>query len=550
MAAIAYWLFREQRYEWMTRHGVQMLARVERPLDVRLTLDRWGAETQRYWQGRESDYLTYLFERHSLEDPRIRRLVSHVADVDFGERIADWQRWRRSFERMRVAESPVVGKGEQVALKLRWQAPIGQTGAFSNLLAIDQRIYVATLGGGFGRDDDESDGVVMVDGASGAARLIYAASGKAPRDVIGLAAADGYLYVACRNGQLSCIDLEGRPQWSVTVAEGLASGPMAIDVNRNAVADIAVVTRAGRLVLLSGVKGRTVWSRDLQGAGGDAGAGSDDPELSAISAWLALASPASARQLWIIAATRGGFVYAIGATDGKPLWSRQLPAGIVAAPLTQRNAGEDHFVVATLDEHGNVWVSPAASAKDEMMAHWRVAGYGAAAGLRSFAIAEQPACLLASDVGQPQRWAAALSALDAGGVRWRVSLGGLLYAAPAVADLNADGKPEFVTVTCMNTDGQHAAELRVTSSEGHCLLRAALSAAVLCAPAVADVDGDGLLELLIADRAGVLSCYAVERFGPVTWGLYRGDIRNSGNAESAYSYSQTPAGFQAKWKPR
>lgn len=526
-----------------------MLVQVDRPLDVRLTLDRWGAETRRYWLGRERSYLTYLFERHSLEDPRIRRLVSYVADVDYSERMEDWQRWRKSYERMQRGEGPVLNKGERVGLKLRWQAPIGQTSVFSNILTIDNHIYVATLGAGFGRPDDTSDGVVMVDGQSGAARMVYATSGKQPNDVLGIAAADEHLYVACRNGQLACVDLDGRVEWTMTLAEGLASGPIALDVNRNAIADVAVASRSGRLTLLSGVKGRVLWSRDLQGVA-KATRENEDPELAAVSAWLTLTSPATSRQLQLVAATRGGFVYALNAVDGKPLWSRQLSSWVVAPPVALRYPGEESLVVNVLDEYGDVWVSAVGTRKDELIAQWRLGGYGAMAGLRTFTVADQTTFVLAADVGQPDRRAGALSALDASGVYWRYNLAGELYAAPAIADLNADGKPEIIAIACAERGQGNAADLLVLSCEGHCLLRAALSAPVLCAPVVADVDGDGLLELLIADRAGMLSCYAVERFGPVTWGLYRGDIRNSGNAEAAYSYSQTPVGFQAKWKPR
>jgi hypothetical protein len=63
------------------------------------------------------------------------------------------------------------------------------------------------------------------------------------------------------------------------------------------------------------------------------------------------------------------------------------------------------------------------------------------------------------------------------------------------------------------------------------------------------VDGDGRLELLVADQAGWLCCFATERIGPVEWGLLGGDSHNTRNRQHAYSFGQVPAGAQWNWKP-
>ena len=66
---------------------------------------------------------------------------------------------------------------------------------------------------------------------------------------------------------------------------------------------------------------------------------------------------------------------------------------------------------------------------------------------------------------------------------------------------------------------------------------------------MADVNGDGELELLIADQAGWLHCLATGQVGPVEWGLLGGDSHNTRNADNAFRYGQLPVGAQWNWQP-
>ena len=91
--------------------------------------------------------------------------------------------------------------------------------------------------------------------------------------------------------------------------------------------------------------------------------------------------------------------------------------------------------------------------------------------------------------------------------------------------------------------------LTVVSALGHVLQRVELDAPVECSPVVADVNGDNHLEILVADQSGRMYCYATPGFGPVEWGLFGGDSRNTRNAANAYAFGQTLFGRQGQWKP-
>lgn len=109
--------------------------------------------------------------------------------------------------------------------------------------------------------------------------------------------------------------------------------------------------------------------------------------------------------------------------------------------------------------------------------------------------------------------------------RWRVELAGRgSYFAPAVADFNGDGALEIV-VPIRDTDPVTKACMFHVDAEGKILAPLTFGTSGNAAPAAADIDGDGKVELLAA-TAGPNKLQAISWEGPgaatVAWPSLRG----------------------------
>ncbi len=72
--------------------------------------------------------------------------------------------------------------------------------------------------------------------------------------------------------------------------------------------------------------------------------------------------------------------------------------------------------------------------------------------------------------------------------------------SPLYADLDGDGTPEVLAVTCRG-------EVYLWSGSGDCLCKFSVGAPVFSAPALADIDGDAHPELIVADSTGAVSVW-------------------------------------------
>ncbi|MCK4416653.1 MAG: hypothetical protein KAV99_00610, partial [Candidatus Latescibacteria bacterium] len=91
---------------------------------------------------------------------------------------------------------------------------------------------------------------------------------------------------------------------------------------------------------------------------------------------------------------------------------------------------------------------------------------------------------------------------------------------PLYADLDGDGSPEILAVTCRG-------EVYLWSSSGDCLCKFSVGAPVFSAPALADIDGDDYPELIVADSTGTVSA----------WRPIQGELLYQVNLPSVPSFS-------------
>jgi hypothetical protein len=535
------------RLDWSIEHGLSILAE-ESPSNYPSMLDTWQDQTYRYWKGQRAALTTRLFRDQDLSDPRVQALLERASGANYGDRQEDWQRWYDTLRDLDAGEQPTVHRRQRIEIEQSWSAAIGRTAWFSTILPLDCSIYVASLGATLSEVDDFWDGVVRVDGVTGKAELIFQPPDRIPRDVIGLASSGRGLFVATRNGFVYSIDFEGQMLLRGYVVSSIVSAPLAIDINGDGVRDCVVVTEAGKVVAVSGQNGSTPWVIDLPGGRPST---ADPPPL--VQATLSAGDLYANRGLEILVMTESGEVTVLSARNGRVLDRHGVTGGLYGGAVTFTAAGRNQAAAVFGDGGGQVWALIRQSDRLEPRALCSLAirPRDAIGGdIRTLEPIDRSATwLIATQTGQLGAWPGSVTMLDGSfSMRWRYPVSGEVWSAPAVADINADGVSELIVGSIDRDDGgQEIGRVTVLSPDGHCLRRLTLKSGIEATPIVADVNGTGRLEILVADRAGWLHCYAIPGYGRVEWGLAGGDSRNTRNAEDAFKWGQLTPGRQKEF---
>ncbi|MEP0847395.1 MAG: PQQ-binding-like beta-propeller repeat protein [Phycisphaerae bacterium] len=553
LGAIGVWFkARDYRLEWVVRQGIHALSRSDAEAEIERALLTWEQETGPYWWERRRDLVRFIYKGYSLDDPRVRRLLARIAGVDYGDRIDDWRRWFTSFERS-VEAAPVIRAVAESRVELRplWSAPVGLTTWSSSLIALDGEVFVPSLGARLLDPGDGADAVVCIDGRLGTAERIFEPPDPGPRDVVGLAAADGSLFVASANGFVYRIARDGRLLWRSRAGDSVVSAPLLVNLNRDAAVDAVIVNSLGRAVGLDGESGAALWtmsvSRQKQLPFGAAPAGTGT--LQGAPATLIAANVMGSSEPEILALTSAGDLRLLAARDGRLLWRREIDAPLPGGAVFVRENRESRPAAFAADLRGRLWSlrhdrdQPAFASLGDLGVRGPVSPI---AGLRTMVAPDGAVAIVASTGTLNDPSAGQIALLDGGAVRWRFSVPGSLHATPAVADVNADGRAELI-VAYANARG--GGGLLVLSATGHPLASQDLTAPPASSPVVSDVNGDGLLDILVADQHGLLHCFETGHVGAVEWGSLGGDPRNTRDAENAYSFGQTPSGYQWRWRP-
>lgn len=531
LGAGLWWLLLVRPVEAALRRGVAIVADAPDASALSAALGRWQAELA---GATRLKLAARLIEFGAWNNPARAVLLQRLSGADFGTRAADWQRWLRGQRRLHSAPLNLDAQ-EGISLSERWRAPIGATQGFSGILPIDGAIFIAGLGRGLDLPGDDADGVVRVEGASGESRTLFVPPDGATRDVLGVAACQETLIVVSRAGFVYGVTFDGQQRWSAALGAPAGSIPLIVDRGMS----VALATSAGRVFKLSAATGKTIWTTVVE----------PQPAFRAkapIAFGLAAAGADRARGAILVASAASGTLYALRAEDARLLWKQPGASRAGASASSAAGTAGAGSLVAQISADGRLRTL-------------QMQPGGVRAIDFSFGAALNPPLLtpprwLAPRPGFSGGWlacgaaedqAGVLALSDASGLVWRNHVPGALSAPPACADLNGDHRPEIIAVS----DDADVARLTILSARGLWLRSERLDAPAHAAPVVADVDGDGRLELLFADADGWLHCRATGRSGPVVWGMLAGDPYNSGVADSAFSYSQVPFGYQSRWRP-
>lgn len=541
-------VWRNWTFKQVLARSATLLAAADTPERIRAALSVWERETSRRWSPNEESFVDFLINNPRFAERSAQQTLARVTGANYGDRRSDWERWLENKRRAARDDAPLVPRTERVRLQHRWTAPVGLTAWFSTILAVDGQIYVASLGTRFGSTGDTADGVVRVNGADGTAEIHFSppAPVNNPRDIVGVAFANDGLLVAVYDGMIYALDRTGAIRWQARVGSPAVAAPLVLDTNRDDVMDVVVATRAGDVVALSGRNGHTSWVARV--------AAPDQRTQSSLGATLALGDLQGDSVCELLVTYPDGAAAVVRAADGRVIWQHDFPVTVDGGICAPRNAGAEQCWLT--ERTGVVWSLNATNSGFECLPlNVLVATHSeehVIAGLRTLQLpgVDLPA-LLSCPTGPYASTGGAVVTLGPGGVLWRCPVPGTIWGTPAIADLNGDARAEIVIGLIQpNPGGPPRGALIIISQRGHILAQEPLSDGVEAAPVVADVDGDGRLDILVADQAGRLHCFATRGYGPVEWGTLHGDSHNTRNATNAYAFGQVPFGMQFRWVPR
>lgn len=518
---------------WIIERGRELILTHGSADEQAASIGRWRDQTRPRWPSSEGALIDAMYAAGPAESPAVRAMLESIARIQFGPRREDWQRWYRNRDALDAGEVPSVPRSERVTLKSRWTAPVGLTAWFSTILAMDGKVYVASLGEAASDPTDIADGIVCVDGSSGQSELWRAPPMDGLRDVIGISSGDQRLFGLCRNGRVYACDLHGQVIWVQQAGNVGLGPPLSMNVDRDSSPDVVVAVEDCRVVALNGDNGQPLWQTSplANGAKG-----------------LGAVLSSSSSLVWVT--WPDGQVVALDARNGARRAELRLESGSLGGVVLTPERGLTAGWVG--DRRGRIWslhrqdrtgwqllpCSPPGRAELEL---W--------AGPRTLRTEDALPLVVSAPTGPYRGNRASVWAVHGSETRWRVPISGAVTASLLIANLNSTPAAELVIATMQPEDDGVSGALHVYSNRGHLLAMRKLPAPVECTPVLADVTGDQKLDLLLADQAGRLHCFETRAAGVVEWGSCGGDPHNTHNTLNAFSFGQRVNGMQWNWTP-
>jgi outer membrane protein assembly factor BamB len=315
--------------------------------------------------------------------------------------------------------------------------------------------------------------------------------------------------------EISLVDDNGSLLWTRALDNGVEWGGAALaDLNKDGKPEALTGDVDGRVYCLDAASGELLWKHECGGS---------------IQAPLAVGNVDDTPELEIVAPAGEAGLVCLRA-DGSPLWAFNDQCDFFCGPLIldADSDGQAEVVCGCSRKNGHgLYCLSGATGQVEWFA--RTPGHIDA----TLACADMDAdgrldlvfvdntgwvfCLSGARGGQQT-----IFSLDGTGQeRWRYRCAAGADSAPAIAEVSGDGR---LDVLVGNTDRS----LYCIDNQGKLEWQFRTDMKISASPAVADLDGDGLLEILVPSRDGKLYCLSSAGRGPAPWPTKRGSPAATG----------------------
>jgi outer membrane protein assembly factor BamB len=418
------------------------------------------------------------------------------------------------FSQKQTPQKPVV---EQFPLK--WKTQIGVTTYRTNMRMHNGLLYIGSNGVSRTDRNDVLDGVYAIDPKTGSVKATYKVPFAGDNDVTGIAIAGNKLFFGTDNYYFFCFDLgTGGELWKKPLPYDVESAPVTEDFNRDGIMDVAFSVQGNGFYALSGKDGSEIWRQDsISSHEGNTAALLTDIDNDGVKDLVASGrGTANSDEIdGFKMAHYGDYHFALNGKTGDLLWIRPSGAGIHASPFLFEVNGEKRFALLdsygefqVVDVHGNC-ISRTGFGYNQYSTPVMTNDEHLVIGKCSLTYSDDVMVRSAYDSILEPGEAAVVNSIALGEDYVAVS------ATTMIADVLGTGKMQGIGVTesgilfIMRTDGKELMQLKLPGWGAE------------ASPYIADVDGDGKLEILIADLDGNLYCFGTGSKGKVEVGQFR-----------------------------
>ena len=401
--------------------------------------------------------------------------------------------------------SNTLKNGYLKKIPLKWKTRIGLTTYRTTLQYANGYILAPSNGKNTKTLNDSYDGVHIINAKNGKKINQLTINPYGDRDVNGVALSNTKIVFGNDSHILAAFDWNGKLLWKYKAKGDFEGAPTLTYINQDATLDVIAATEEGTLLALDGLSGNLIWKFSP----------AINPTLFLPKTKYFIGSPSLApinkdSVKDIIIGNRNGLLYTINGKDGSILWKHRSkePSGILSSPFIKNkhiyyteSYGYIHKL-STKGRHMNTY-------NINQIQYPHVTGSPISNHLDTIIIGST------NQNKQSGFW----SLISRKNQQYNAI--GNVSATAILANLDTSKEPEFLIVS-------ESGWLYIIASTGNIKGKYKLLTGSECTPLVADIDNDGLLELVIALNDQHIYAYDLPSKGPVIWGQLRANPYNTG----------------------